>query len=318
MSFESHLIDHPLNRRNFEELRNSFDRDSFIPFVGAGPSTTMGEPDWYTLFRELKSHFGVRVNKVKRPDGTLDYPRMFSKLYKKIHDKTIFFKSMFEKLEPTKTRYTGFHISLVDLFGIYLTTNYDSPIEMAFRKQHPDAQLTKHYFSGYDLENLENCVIYLHGHKDINFGIIKLEDYEYFYPTVSKKAGIPILEDFLSKIFETKTLVFVGFSFDDYFFSDYLIYLSDTVTPARKHFSLLGESSEVYDRIRTKVDEYKKAGKDKTADDEMSRFFQGFYGISPIVYKEDSHVVIEDMFDELEKILPVPVTTGELGAEPVR
>ena len=169
MSFENNLVDHPLNKRNYEDLRNSFDRNSFVPFVGAGPSTPMGEPDWEDLFKKLKMHFGVRINKVSRDNGTLDYPKMFSKLFKKIPDKSQFFKILFQKLEPTKTRATNLHYSLVELFDTYLTTNYDSPIEVAFHRLRRNTPLTKHYFACYDLNDLNNCVIYLHGHKDTNY-----------------------------------------------------------------------------------------------------------------------------------------------------
>jgi len=317
MFFETNLVDHPLNKRNFEDLRNSFDRKSFVPFVGAGPSTPMGEPDWEDLFKKLKMHFGVRINRINRDNGTLDYPKMFSNLFKKVPDKSQFFKILFQKLEPTKTRATNLHYSLVELFDTYLTTNYDSPIEVAFERLNKKTRLTKHYFACYDLNDLNNCVIYLHGHKDINFGIIKLEDYEYFYPTVSKKYGIPILEDFLSRIFISKTLVFVGFSFVDYYFCEYLIYLDQTTTLDIRHFSLLGDSSEVYRECRSKEDEYIKVGDKKNADKVVSEFFDGPYGIRPVVYKE-SHVVIEDLFDEFNRTIPSTVTSEELGSIPVR
>jgi hypothetical protein len=57
--------------------------------------------------------------------------------------------------------------------------------------------IRKFFFSSYGLENLNDCIVYLHGHKKIDFAIIKKEDYDYFYPNVSRESGIPIIESFL-------------------------------------------------------------------------------------------------------------------------
>lgn len=315
-SLEDYIIDNPLNKENLHTLISTFEKDSFVPFVGAGPSTTLGAPNWKKLIDDLSKTFGIKIKPRKR-DGKVDYPKAFSNLYKKLDNKKQFYNKIFENLWPTKTTVTGFYLRLVDLFYAYITTNYDSPIEIAYQNQH-NTELKKYFFSCYEMSNFKDCIVYLHGHEDINFCIIKTEDYDYFYPTVSKKNGIPVLEDFLSEIFSKKSVIFAGFSFDDLYIEQF-IRLLNAVEPFKNcHYWLLSESARVFSEIKQRVHQFNQIGRSDKGTLEMTKFFNGTTNIKPIVYKADFDIFIEKLFQRLIESLPTTIEPRETTGVPVR
>lgn len=318
MGLEDYIVDNPFNKNNLDTLINSFKRETFVPFIGAGPSTVLGSPDWDDLITNLCTAFNLKkFRKLKQPNGKVNYPKTFSNLYKRLNDKEIFFKRLFENIRPTQTELTGFHLKLVDLFYAYITTNYDSPIEIAFKNQNKK-ELKKYIFSCYGMNNLKDCIVYLHGHKDINFCIIKTEDYDYFYPTASKKNGIPILEDFLSEIFTNKNVIFIGFSFNDFYLEKFLSHLYAVKPFKGYHYWLLSESMDIYHEVIQRAEEYKKSDLTDKANAEISDFFHGKMNIKPIVYKQGEHIFVEKLFQKLIEALPPSIITNEVSGVPVR
>ena len=83
---EDYITDNPFNKDNLSTLIKSFNRETFVPFVGAGPSTILGEPGWKELLNNLCNAFGFKIRRTKLPNGKADYPKTFSNLYKKIGD----------------------------------------------------------------------------------------------------------------------------------------------------------------------------------------------------------------------------------------
>lgn len=319
---ETYIFDNFANKNNLDALISSFKKESFVPFIGAGPSIVLGSPDWKDLITKVRATFSLKnFRKVKHNDGKVDYPRTFSSLFKKLNATGItaerFYKELFDCLKPTKTEATWFHLKLVKLFDSYVTTNYDSPIEKAF-EEHYGKPPTKYFFSCYGINNFKDCIVYLHGHKEINFCIIKTEDYDYFYPTVSKKTGMPILQDFLSEIFMKKNIIFVGFSFDDVYLEKYITYLHTTEPFRNCHYWLLSESADAFIKIMQRVEEYKTLGSFDKATDEISNFFSGRMNIKPIVYKEGEHIFIEHLFQKLMESLPAVIKPGDVSGVPVR
>lgn len=317
---EDYIIDHPINKSNLQELLASFDRDLFIPFVGAGPSTVLGEPEWKDLFIKLCKALNVKhVKRKKQPDGSVDYPKSFSRLFSIAQEQSKFYPELFKIIEPTKTSATYFHRRLVQAFDCYITTNFDSPIEVAFSDTYPDHKLIKQYFSCYGLKNIDNSIVYLHGHKDINFCIIKTEDYNYFYPSIGDEPdGIPILEDFLTEVFTRRSIVFVGFSFSDKYIEKLLRYIHARNAPRHPHYWFLSESFESYKSIKQRSDKLKKDGDIIKAEHIMAQFYSGQMNIKPIVYKQENHVFLDNLLHKLSESKPVDTTPGEISGTPVR
>jgi hypothetical protein len=319
---EQYIYDNPLNKSNLKTLINSFDKDSFVPFIGAGPSTVLGAPDWDDLITKLCTSFSLKkFRKTKHDNKSVDYAKTFSKLFSKLKKRGItnieFYNKLFDCMKPTKTEATWFHLKLVKLFDSFITTNYDSPIEKAFEEYHTKPPI-KYFFSCYGINNFTGCIVYLHGHKEINFCIIKKEDYDYFYPSVSKKNGIPILEEFLTEIFTSKNIIFVGFSFNDFYIKNFIHYLYSKESFKKCHYWILSEYTDSFSEIIEREKEYKRLGLSDKATDEVNKFFDGKMNIKPIVYKKDQHIFVEKLFEKLNESVPVALVSGEVSGQPVR
>jgi hypothetical protein len=317
MKFDDLYINDPRNISNLRDLIGSFDKDLFVPFIGAGPSTVLGEPIWSELLAQLCKSLNIKkIRKSKFSNGTVDYPKTFSNLFKKVQDNKQFYKKLFEIIEPKKTSATWFHKRLVETFDSYITTNYDSPIEDTFIDLFPKRKLKKQYFSCYGLDNMGDCIVYLHGHKDINFCIIKSEDYDYFYPSISGKPGIPILEDFLSNVFTDRSVIFIGFSFNDKYIEEFLLSLNLSRQFKYTHYWLISEDADSYKEIDEKVKERLKTGRKLEADNELSNFYNGKMNIKPIVYKYDWDIFAQRLFEQLPKTKPVAIMPGVISGIP--
>jgi len=316
-SFDDYLIDNDINKQNLSLLVKDFKKEVFVPFIGAGCSLPLGSPNWEGLFEKLTKKYNKRINLRKSKDGTLDFPRLFSKLYNKLPPQNNFYKDLFEILEPTITSGTFTHIHLIDAFNSYLTTNYDCPIEKAYllRKQ---KELKKYYlFCPIPDTNFNNCIVYLHGHKDINFAVIKENDYQYFYPSISDKLGIPVLEDFLKYILEKKKIIFVGFSFLDRYLIKFLKSFSKNTN---KHFLLTDENSDIYKRYMDIAEGYRKEGESMEAQKQESKFYDTFkddFNILPIVYKANLHIFLESLFKRFSSTDKISIEQKPISGVPV-
>ena len=298
-NFDSYIIDNEINKQNLLLLVRKFQKETFVPFIGAGCSVPLGEPDWKDLFKKLKIKYKIKVNLKKNKDSLIDFPKLFSRIYNKIPNNNNFYKDIFENLKPTVTTGTFMHMYLVKAFASYLTTNYDTPVEEAYRL-HKELELKKYYlFCPEPENNFNNCIVYLHGHKNIDFVIIKEEDYKYFYPSVSGIAGIPVLENFLKYILQKKNVIFVGSSFSDEYVISFLKYLSRK-TDINEHFLLIDDSADIYQNNARISEEYRKKNELKKAQSQKNEFYSSFkskFNIYPVVYRAKLPVFIQYLFE---------------------
>lgn len=317
IDLKTYLIDNSITRDNLQQLINLFKKDVFVPFIGAGTSFPLGTPGWNKLFKKIRKQLKMNVH-MSRSDDRANYPKLFSKIFKKLGNKKRFYDTLFKNLKPTLTRFTGFHVEIVHAFDAFVTTNYDLPLERAF-EYYKNSQLKKYYFTCWELCNLQNCVVYLHGHEDIDFVIIKEEDYQYFYPTVSQKDGIPILESFLKKLYTDKHILFLGFSFNDPYIYNYFAHLSKALPKRNKHFWILDEGTEPYFEIADKMEKYAEKGLMVEAKKVAYDFHKQFAGmdIYPIVYKRGEHIFVEMLLEQLKLMsTELPIQQGKISGQP--
>lgn len=310
MELEEYLVQHPENKNNLNDLLSSYSREIFVPFIGAGPSVPLVGLDWENLLNNMRSKLGIKT-RIRRSVNGPNYPREFSKIYKKLDDRKRFFDVLFNTLKPTQTHFTAFHSYLPDAFDTFVTTNYDLPIEEAYER-HRNKKLKRHYFSCYEMDNLRDCVVYLHGHENITFAVIKEEDYDYFYPTVSMKNGIPIIEKFLENLYRNRCIIFFGFSFSDRYIIKFLTELALRYMSG-KHFWILDESTPMYNKVAKEAYEYGKKGKKSEAGKVIRDFYERFskLGIKPIVYGNKRHIFVEEVIQRLGK---KPITKAKVSA----
>jgi len=313
--FRKWLVDDLPCKQNFEELIATFDKGTFVPFIGAGPSSKLGPPDWDGLFKEMNKPFNLDEPTEKNSD----YPEAFSCLYKEFKkiskDSSDFFKKLFEIVELKQTRFHPLYLRIWRFFKLCVTTNFDDAIRNAYteytkiKNSKTKIKLREYYFHLVKMDNFENSIVYLHGHKNINFAIIKKEDYDYFYPSVSQRDGIPILEKFLERIYKEKTIIFMGFSFSDYYVRKFLLYLAKNEKELRrKHFWITDDTCFYTDKNLKKPEEYRRKEEREEAKKEILNLYKYWeeFNIFPIVYDHAYNIFVEELIElvgEQQKII---------------
>lgn len=295
------LIENEKNYYNFNSLISLFKENykTFIPFLGAGTSKPRGEPDWDQWLRKIIEKLDIKKIDLNIEKKKNSNPKIFSLIYERSEKtKSEFFRLIFNEISAPTCRSTDIHCKLMDIFNLFVTTNYISPIEDLFEEKR-NKETNKQYSSSLFVTDIVSAkqtedyeIIYLHGHKKINFGIILEEDYKYFYPTISKENGANIIEDFLKKFYATTNIVFIGFSFMDTYVLDYFLYLNKNSNEKKKHFWLIDPSNQYYQNLK-KID---KSGA------KFYEYFEKHLNIYPIVYRENFHEFCGDLFFELNKI----------------
>jgi len=285
MSIRKRLVG-DLSMENFENLIATFDKGTFVPFVGAGPSEVLGVPGWKELFKKMTDSLNLKTKLRKDSEGNPDYPGAFSRLYKRNPDD--FFEKLFENVKLTKSRFSGLHQTIWKVFGLCITTNFDDAFRnayTAYKSSGTEVKLKEYCFNWVEMNNFENSIIYLHGHKDINFAIVKKEDYDYFYPSINQTNGIPILENFLKEIYYHKTIIFIGFSFSDHYISKFFLNLAKKGGEDRKHFWVTSDDCFSHKETKKKILNFYEYWKE--------------LNVFPIVYNHGYHRFVEELIEFL-------------------
>jgi len=143
-------------------------------------------------------------------------------------------------------------------------------------------------------------ICYLHGNKDKNLYILKTEDYDTYYPSVSnKEIHDASLEDFLKYCYKNKIIIFLGLSFQDPYLKKFFFNLAKKIELEKKASTdFYQESGQVYPEKEIKhfyiVDE-----------EILNEFGENIhhvfnqYKIKLIIYKRGEHIFIEKLFDNI-------------------
>lgn len=212
-------------RSNLDRLKNRTDK--LIPFLGAGTSIPFNLPSWGELLSELdKGLVGSNQEKyrdlIKRGDylKALSFLKIYSGLYKteQLIKKDIkqIIKARYVK-EPNSNHHNILDILKLDTQFI-LTTNYDNIVSDYLRDYRGEFILPQILENVDDLQDLmgedSQKVIHLHGNVEIsNSMIVTKDDYDKLYSEEKIKS-------ILNGVMSNKTLLFIGFSFNDEYFKD--------------------------------------------------------------------------------------------------
>lgn len=305
-AFDNYLVTDQQSKDNVSLLYDSFNKDKFVPFIGAGCSLPLGGVcNWEDLFKKLKTGLKSNVRLSKKNDQ-YDFPKAFSRLYARAKNKKEYYSLIFGSLSPRDTSFTGMHCKIVEAFDSYITTNFDSPIEEAFKdKFRGSKELKKYYlFCPSPQSDLMNSIIYMHGHEDIKFVIIREEDYSYFYPTISGGIGAPVIEDFIKYIYLNMNIVFFGFSFTDNYVVELFRHFKKSlkIEAPMKHYLLISNNSRQYMNNSERARQYQSANRVEDAQTERNKFYQSFaeeFNIYPIVYKSENQIFLQRLCESL-------------------
>ena len=193
-----------------------------VVFAGAGISKSMGIPDWTDLLKDLckksiLSEYANDLDSFNEKYNVLadrcENHEIAQECYGKI-DNVIYKETVRKNLKATSSQYSSAHMKILKLRSTIVTTNYDSGFRNAFNdyfyiKGRRD-DYCEEILPEFDCQFLPNKVIYLHGKDNEDNIVLKTDDYEIFYNNPDSD-----LFALLRLLFKKKTLLFIGFSFDD-------------------------------------------------------------------------------------------------------
>jgi len=200
-------------------------------FIGSGPSIPVGIKKWDELLMEMAERFKCNIN-VKNSIRAIGYPATASEIYKQsINDDLDYLDFLHKQCESKDCDYTNIHstiietIKTIETLKTIITTNFDTVFEDAFADAEIKPKIQKlPEFNSFNLLKKSPTIVYIHGNSETNTYIFRKEEYDAYYPSISQQTqDISYrLERFLQEVFSHINLIFIGFSFDDYYFTEFL------------------------------------------------------------------------------------------------
>ncbi|GAB4093533.1 hypothetical protein GCM10028786_24600 [Flaviaesturariibacter terrae] len=211
------------NKLELKQLVQS--RASIAAFIGAGCSAVLNIPIWDKLLLELNRQFGPfkeseLINAIKT-DG---HARVASYIEASAKDKNHYKEMLKKHTKPRSCHFTSLHLELLQLTKTVITTNYDMSIEEALeclKRINREGNFDYRTLSigGLSLYGIgvNRGIYHIHGNNTDGTFVLTFESYREQYE--NDGSG---LADLIRTVFKEFSVVFVGFSFNDDFFVNFL------------------------------------------------------------------------------------------------
>ncbi len=183
-------------------LHEASQQGRLVVFVGAGVSVNSGVPAWEELINALKEELPDNLKSV-----TDDLK--IAQIYKDTRGTKDYLEKVRTVLKDGKVTFNHIHQAILQLNPVHIiTTNYDDLLEQAILNE----------FKQYDVISQDkdlpyyrypNKLVKMHG--DFNSGNIVLSEEDYY----NYSQNYPLIRAFVTSLFTTNVVLFVGFSFDD-------------------------------------------------------------------------------------------------------
>ena len=280
-----------------EVIQNS---QKFAVFVGSGASSPLGIKTWKKLLMDFVDRFGIEID-IEKSIYDKGYPQTASEIYNLIGNHDDYINFLNDQFEPTSCSYTSLHETILDNFTTIFTTNFDVAFENAFNYKQTGFNTQK--FPNFDPFSLFETptIVYLHGNNKERKYVFRKEEYEIYYPSISgTDNGSFELENFLKNVFTRISLVFIGFSFDDGYFTKF--FKKTLKEEALKEMKIHQDIFNVPNPKRT-VPHFAIMGYEQSFDEENKHSLIGIkdIGLRLILYKKGRYVEIEDL---IKTIMP--------------
>lgn len=214
----------PAHVKGFRNLYRQ--QKAIAAFIGAGCSKVLNIPLWTELLIALNKQFtyyGTDEDVVKaiHQDG---YPIVAGNIEKKAGDGSVY-KDLISKMSRPKSCYfTSLHLELIRLTPTIVTTNYDRSFEEAFDsidRLLGEGTLGYESFSSGDLNLIglgeHRRVYHIHGDHDTGEFVLSNQSYiDQYRNPASDVSGL------VMAVFKFFHVLFVGFSFNDEYFMEFL------------------------------------------------------------------------------------------------
>ncbi|OTQ03790.1 hypothetical protein B6D12_12940, partial [Gilliamella apicola] len=217
------------NQNDINKILTASRNNKLVFFIGAGFSKlseteSLKIPSWEELINELKEDLNI--------SNESDYLKIAQLYFLKfgVHDYENKVKSSIKDLTPSK-----FHKNLFDLKPHYIiTTNWDNLIENTAQEKRLAYDLIR---SDADLANsqLDKKIIKMHGDFQQHNFVFKEDDY------LQYGQNFPLIEGYIKGIFSTCTIVFLGYSYNDYNLKQIVSWITRISKATPKKYLLQGK-----------------------------------------------------------------------------
>ena len=184
------------------KIQQAKQNHKLILFVGAGVSVDSDVPTWSSLIKVMKQEAGVADSEEDfLKIAQMYYNQRGAKEYNDLIRQTLGYK----KVVPNQLHHTILELSPEHI----ITTNYDDLIEQvveqeaaaySFVKQDPDLPYAAN----------SNLIIKMHGDLELLNMVLKEDDY------INYKHNFPLINSYVSGLFASRLILFIGFSFSDW------------------------------------------------------------------------------------------------------
>lgn len=221
-------------------LAEAIQKDNLVIFAGSGLSIRFGLPNWRKLVTDV---IDIVNNESYKPYSMLlntEGEAMMSPLevLDKLKGEHIIFREYIRDHFEIKTGDFTLHKKIIELTGKVITTNYDNAFEKACNGNIKPTYPTSRFNISELEKNKDRYIFNIHGsyHEADNCILFK-SDYERMYGTDSA------VSEKLKSIFINKTILFIGFSFNDPDLNLIFSNLNQHFSNFNKHFILTPSSN---------------------------------------------------------------------------
>ena len=194
--------------KELQRILNASQNNALTFFVGAGVSALSGAPTWKRLIHAISDRLGQARKDEYSSDEYLQIPQMF--YYSLGENKEEYYTFVKAQLHSSPMLPNVIHREMLNLNPVsFITTNYDTLLEDAAVQY---CQSFKVVSRDEDVPTIfgDRFILKLHGDFKHNNFVLKEEDY------LNYSENFKLIETLVKSIFSTNTVVFIGYSLNDY------------------------------------------------------------------------------------------------------
>jgi len=205
-----------LSTENYQHLIDRFPQGRFVSFIGAGASKPTGIPSWKEMLEQLINLKGLDL----RVDGYEGrYPELASAIYTRYEELACdneYYDYLVSISEPTVCHSTSLHHALITTIPVHVTTNFDCVLEKAYVQYKEGITPSCQFFPHFNIDDLgDHSIVYLHANREARRFVFRKEEFDSYYPSVSRVQGSSQIESFLGHLFKSRHILFIGCGFND-------------------------------------------------------------------------------------------------------
>lgn len=194
--------------KELQRILTASQNNALTFFVGAGVSALSGAPTWKGLIHAISDRLGQARKDEYSSDEYLQIPQMF--YYSLGENKEEYYTFVKAQLHSSPMLPNVIHREMLNLNPVsFITTNYDTLLEDAAVQY---CQSFKVVSRDEDVPTIfgDRFILKLHGDFKHNNFVLKEEDY------LNYSDNFKLIETLVKSIFSTNTVVFIGYSLNDY------------------------------------------------------------------------------------------------------